>query len=154
MPHTKERFRLFAATYIMLVRAGKIFLLRRFNTGWMDGKYTLPAGHIEENETVRQATIRETEEEAGIKIKNGDLRCVHVMHRYSLQPSGVSVRVYIDFFFTVDGFIGIPAAIERERSDRGEWFPLDNLPDNILLYVKVAIENYKKNIPYSEFGWQ
>jgi hypothetical protein len=40
-----ERFKLRAAAYLLLIKDGKVLLLRRSNTGWRDGEYTLPAGH-------------------------------------------------------------------------------------------------------------
>lgn len=153
MTHPKDRFKLLAASYVFLIRNGKIFLLRRFNTGWEDGNYTIPAGHIEEGESAKQAAARETEEETGIKISKDNLRFVHVMHRRSLQPDGVSVRIYVDFFFTADDFEGEPLAVEKEKSDHGAWFPLDAIPDNTVPNIKVAIESYKNNVPFSEFGW-
>ncbi len=41
-----KRFVLRSACYLILIREGKILLLRRFNTGWEDGKYTLIFGHF------------------------------------------------------------------------------------------------------------
>jgi len=61
-----KRFVLRAASYLLLIKKDKILLLRRFNTGWEDGKYTLISGHLEGNETVKQAMIREAKEEAGM----------------------------------------------------------------------------------------
>lgn len=65
-----ERFTLRCATYLLLIKSGKILLQRRFNTGWKDGKYTLISGHLDGQETIAQAMVREAEEEAGIPITN------------------------------------------------------------------------------------
>jgi len=40
-----KRFKLTSAVHLFLVRNGKVLLLRRFNTGYEDGKYSVIAGH-------------------------------------------------------------------------------------------------------------
>jgi len=47
---SNERFILRCATYLLLIKSGKILFQRRFNTGWEDGKYTLISGHLEGDE--------------------------------------------------------------------------------------------------------
>jgi 8-oxo-dGTP diphosphatase len=78
-----ERFRLVAAVHIFLVRDGQVLLLRRFNTGYEDGNYSVVAGHLDGGEEVKAAAIREAQEEVGIRIAPQDLRIVGVMHRMS-----------------------------------------------------------------------
>lgn len=43
--------------------------------------------------------------------------------------------------------------MEKNKCDNLEWFSLDNLPKNIIPYVKQALESFQKNITYSEFNW-
>ena len=86
-----ERFKLKVAVYIILIKEDKILLTRRFNTGWQDGNYGLPSGHLESNEMVVEAVLRETAEEIRIKLKQEDIKFVHTMHRI--------VSSYIDLFF-------------------------------------------------------
>ena len=47
----------------------KILLSKRKNTGYKDGEYELPGGHLEENETIQECAIRETIEETGHDVK-------------------------------------------------------------------------------------
>lgn len=143
-----ERFTLRGATYFLLIKSGKILLQRRFNTGWEDGKYTLISGHLEENETVKQAMIREAREEAGIIVKSKDLHVVHTMHRKSNNLE------YIDFFLIAEKWQGTPRIIEHDKCDDMQWFPLNNLPRNTLPYIKQAIGNYSNKIPFSELGFE
>jgi len=136
-----------ASGYLMLIRNGKILLSRRFQTGYEDGKYSLPAGHIEEGETITRGTCREIREEIGIDLKPSDLRLVHVMHRKHFD-------IRMDFFFVTDKKGLRPVNLESHKSDDLAWFPIIKLPGNTVPYIRAAIESYRKSIFYSEFGWE
>lgn len=137
-----ERLKLKVAVYIFLIKDGKILLGRRFKTGWMDGKYGLPSGHLEENETLMEGLIREVREETGVELVPENVEFVHVMHRKS---------IYIDLFFVAKDWSGEPKITEEDKCDDMNWFPLDSLPENIIPSVKFVIENYQKGIQFSEF---
>jgi 8-oxo-dGTP pyrophosphatase MutT (NUDIX family) len=78
----KERPKLIPTAYLVLVRENKILLSRRYNTGFMDGMYGFPAGHLKDDEeTLSQAMVREAREEIGAETASEDLELVHVMHR-------------------------------------------------------------------------
>lgn len=143
-----ERFKVIAATHLFLVKQGKILLLRRFNTGFEDGNYSVPAGHLDGKETAMQATIREAKEEAGIEIKPEDMEAVHVMNRLS---GGVE---RIDFFFKAEKCTGEPRNTEPHKCDGLGWFEIEKLPENMVPYVRQAIICMHKGDFYSEFGWE
>ncbi|MBI3190578.1 NUDIX domain-containing protein [archaeon] len=143
----KERFKVVPSSYLILIKDNKILLLRRFNTDFEDGKYGLVAGHVEDNETFRQALAREAFEESGIRINTSDMDIVHVMHRKG--PSDIGV----DVFITPQKIDGTPRNTEPHKCDDIGWFDLDNLPGNTIPYIRQAIENIQKNILYSEYGW-
>ena len=139
-----RRFLVRVAVYLMLIKNNKILLARRFNVDWMNGKYSLIAGHIEGNESVSQAIIREAREEAGIKIRKSNLEPATVIHRMSPDHE------YIDFFFVCKKWIGSPTIIEPEKCDDMSWFSLNDLPKNLLPYIREAISNYQNKISFSE----
>lgn len=56
---SKERFRLIVAVYLILRQNGKILLARRANTGYADGFYSLPAGHLDGDELATEGMARE-----------------------------------------------------------------------------------------------
>ncbi|OGD83590.1 hypothetical protein A2572_04810 [Candidatus Collierbacteria bacterium RIFOXYD1_FULL_40_9] len=143
-----ERFRPKSATYLMLLKDNQILLLRRFNTGWMDGMYSLISGHLDGNESVHEAMIREAYEEAVIVIKEGDLIPATVIHRKAPDEE------YIDFFFVTTKWEGEIVIGEPNKCDAMDWYPVDNLPDNTLPYIKVALENYINKIAFSAEGWR
>jgi len=147
MPRTPYTF---CASYLLLLKDGKILLARRFNTGFEDGKYSLPAGHTETGETFTDTIIRESKEEIGITLQEKDLRVSHVLHRLSDQ----SGREYVDVFFIAANWASEPVNMEADKCDELSWFPVSSLPENIVAYVRQAIENSLNNIPYSEFGWK
>jgi len=141
-----ERFTIRAAVYLLLVKSEKVLLLRRFNTGWRNGEYTLPAGHVDGGESIRSEVCREAKEEIGITIKPSDLQFAHVMHQRDNHE-------YIDFYFVAKTWDGEPKNCEPEKCDNLRWVPLNDLPDNVIPNVKQALNAYASNEDYSEFGW-
>lgn len=142
-----ERFKIFIAAYLMLVRDGQVLMLKRANTGYQDGNYSLIAGHLDGGETAKQSIIREAEEEAGLKLKESDLDVVHVMHRY--RPE----REYIDIYLRAENWSGEITNKEPEKCDELKWWPINKLPENIIPEVKLALANVQKKQFYGEFGW-
>jgi ADP-ribose pyrophosphatase YjhB (NUDIX family) len=147
----KERFRAIPASYLVLVKDGKILMLRRFNTGYEDGKYSLPAGHVDEGENFTQCVAREAKEEVGVDVKLEDLKVVHVMHRKSSEGE---IGNRIDVFFTAEKWSGEIKNMEPEKCDDLSWFDLNNLPENAIAYVRKAINCIKDKVVYSELGWK
>ena len=85
---SKDRFKLIPSVYLLLRSKGKILLLRRANTGYQDGTYSLIAGHLDGDELGTEGMIREAREEAGITVLAKDLRLVHTAHRLSRNQVG------------------------------------------------------------------
>jgi ADP-ribose pyrophosphatase YjhB (NUDIX family) len=135
------------AVHLFFLRDRQILLLRRFNTGYEDGNYSVVAGHVDAGETVTQAAIREANEEVGVILEPTDLQVVHVMNRRSEDER-------VDFFMTVGHWVGEVINNEPQKCNDLSWVAIDSLPDNIIPYVKHAIENYQAGVYYSEFGWQ
>lgn len=142
----KERFKLITETHLLIIKENQILLLLRANTGYEDGKYSVVAGHVEQNENIKKAMAREALEEANLTIKEEDLEFVHVMNRKSDSER-------ISFFFAPKKWEGEIKNMEPDKCSDLSWFPLNNLPNNIIPYVKEAIEHYLNQIKYSEFGW-
>lgn len=142
-----EKFRFYAAAYLVLIKDGKILLLRRYNTGYQDWNYSLVAGHLDGGETIKNCIIREAIEEAGITIKSEDLTVVHTIHK------NLPDREYFDIYLRAKKWSGNIINAEPNKCDELKWYPMDNLPDNMIPDVKFALDNIEKNIHYSEFGW-
>ena len=140
-----ERFKLIPSVYLLLIAGSKILLSRRYNTGYCDGQYGLPAGHLEENETLKQGLVREAKEEIGVALDSADLELVHTMHR-KIPNDG-----RVDFFFTAKKHQGEPKIMEIDKCDDLSWFEFNNLPENTIPYIRQAFAAFLKNIIYSEW---
>lgn len=139
--------------HLLFFRENQILLLRRFNTGFEDGNYSVPAGHLDGGETVRMAAGREALEEIGVHIVIEDIAFASVMHRKSDDTlSGMGERV--DFFVHVKEWQGEPFNAEPDKCDELRWCNLNALPENIIPYVKQAIRNFGNGVVFEEFGWQ
>ena len=134
------------AVHLFFLRDNHILLLRRFNTGYEDGRYSVVAGHVDAGETVTQAAIREAHEEAGVILEPADIQIVHVMNRKSEEER-------IDFFVTVRHWVGEVTNNEPQKCDDLSWVSIDSLPQNMIPYVRNAIDKYRTGVLYSEFGW-
>ncbi len=142
MSHT-----LIPAVHVFFIEDDSILLLKRLNTGYHDGDYSVPAGHIEANESVIGAAIREAAEELGIAIGPTNLCIVQAMHRKSS-------RERVDFFLRVTQWDGVIRNHEPDKCEALRWFPLQDLPKNTIPYIRRAIHNYVHNIPFDLFGWE
>lgn len=140
------RARFPTTVHLFFLRAGTILLLRRFSTGYRDGEYSVPAGHLDGNETVRAAAQREAAEEVGVRIEVDDILFSSVMHRNEGDER-------IDFFVEVRAWSGEPFNNEPNKCDELRWVEIGSLPANTIPYVRRAIEDHQRGIRFDEFGW-
>lgn len=141
-----DRFTYIGSSDLFLIEDERIWLQRRFQTRFEDGKYGVPAGHLDGNETAKEGCVREIKEEIGITLLPNDLNLVHVMHRKAQNEER------IDFLMTAAAYNGEITNCEPEKCDDLQWFSLDSLPENMVDYVKVALEQSKSSVFYSEYG--
>lgn len=136
-----------AASYLFLEDSDQILLMKRRNTGFRDGYWSLVAGHVDKGEDFREAMVRETKEEAGIEIDRGKLTPYTVMHRSSDD------NPYVDLFFHLSEWEGEIENMEPEKCEKLEWFPIDDLPEKTIPFVRKAIEDGGEKLEYMESGW-
>lgn len=134
------------AVHLFLIKESKILLLRRFNTGYEDGNYSVCAGHVDGDEVYYEAMIREAKEEIGIKLKKEQLRPAQVMHRKKDDER-------IDYFFMANHWEGEIQNMEPEKCDELRWVAVSELPDNTIPYIRYAIEQYLNGNSFTDFGW-
>lgn len=142
----KIRHKAVPAVYLILKKDDKILLARRCNTGYQDGNYHLPSGHVEEAEFPTVALIREAKEEIGIDLSTSNLRFIHVLYRLKHDETGER----IDLFFTADTWLGEIVNMEPNKCDDLKWVKPQELPENMTPYIRHTLECIKKGIFSSE----
>lgn len=132
----QNRYCLAVAAHLLLSDgAGRVLFMRRANTGYADGQWSLPAGHVEPGESLPQTCLRETVEETGLRLHEAALQCVLVQHKHDLDG-----QERIDAFFTATLPVGqTPTVREPEKCDALQWFSLEDLPDPLIAYIAAAI---------------
>jgi ADP-ribose pyrophosphatase YjhB (NUDIX family) len=141
--------RFYGAVYLVLLEGERVLLLRRANTGFEDGNYSLIAGHVEVGESAMAAMVREAREEAGITLAVDDLQYAHTQHRRSAAG-----RIYFDIYFTARRWGGEPKNVEPAKCDDMRWFARTGLPDNLTPFVRLVLaEHLPRGSAYSEWGW-
>lgn len=144
----KLRNKAVPAVYILLEKDGKILLGKRYNTGYEDGNYQVPAGHVEEGELPTEAIIRETKEEVNVDLKPENLELVHIGYRPKHDLTGDR----IDLFFKAKHWVREIKNMEPEKCDDLNWFPWDNLPENMTFHVRAALDCIQKGIFFKEIN--
>jgi 8-oxo-dGTP diphosphatase len=135
-----QRFTVIPAVYIVFHRGHEVLLIRRANTGYMDGWYSLPSGHLDGGEPAHLAAIREAKEEVGVTIRPQDLEFLSVTHRVAEEGN----HERIDFCFLATNWQGEPHNAEPHKCDDIRWVNLTSLPDNTIPLVRkmlTAIES-------------
>ena len=136
------------AVHLLLERDGKYLLSLRQGTGWMDGHFSVIAGHVEAGESASAAMAREAREEANLVIDPRSLTLVHTMHRSADQER-------LDLFFTTHHLEDEDQLENKEPQRCGQlgWLELAALKAPLVPYIALAIERWRSGQPYSEHGW-
>jgi 8-oxo-dGTP diphosphatase len=141
-----DRTSYFIAVYVVFLKDDMVLLHRRKNTGWLDGWYDAPAGHLEPGESFLEAAVREAAEETGVKITPNNLELFHI-------GQAETNRLYTYLMFRVKNWEGEPKLVEPDKAEDLNFYPLDKLPSKIPPYTRSGIENVKSTgISFSYLG--
>ncbi|HTR93563.1 MAG TPA: NUDIX domain-containing protein [Trebonia sp.] len=143
-----RHFQLIVDVHLLLVNDGDLLLGRRANTGYGDGAYEPPSGRLAERETLVEAAVRVATAQVGIALDPARVSLAHVMH-------DVSGAGRMAFFLTADGWASeacpVPPVMgPRSYSDFG-WYPLTDLPANMIDRARVAVRNYAGGASFSTY---
>lgn len=122
---------LFRAAVFAIIRDDKnrVLLHRRKNTGYMDGYYDFPSGHVDPGEGFATAAVRELQEETSLQASEADLRLKHLNLNNTDFP-------YINAVFDVEKWQGEPNIMEPNKCDDMGFFAPDALPEKCTLAVR------------------
>ena len=147
-----RHFQLIVDVHLLLLSDGDLLLGRRANTGYGDGAYEPPSDRLAERETLVEAAVRVAGAQVGIELDAGRVSLAHVMH-------DVSGHGRMAFFLTADGWER-PSDVEVDAdarlagtgsySDFG-WYPLTELPANMIDRARVAVRNYAAGARFSTY---
>jgi 8-oxo-dGTP diphosphatase len=132
--------------HLFFFRGNQILMIRRFNTGYADGQFSVPAGHLDGGETVIAAARREALEEVGVHIDPQDIEFSSVMHRLDGEER-------VDFFLKIHKWAGEPVNAEPDKCDELRWVSVNDLPANTIPYIRQALQNHAQATRFDEFGW-
>lgn len=144
----KPRLKQIMCAELILRKEGKVFWKARQNSSFLNGFWSLPAGHLEGDETVLDAALRELKEEAGISTFKKYLKLVHFQTQIGID--GVRNHVY----FEVTKWIGEPRNAEPTKAALVAWMdPLKErkkfVPSELL-----ALKCIAKGEMYSEYDYR
>ena len=108
------------------------------------GLWCVPGGRLDPGESIEECVKREVKEETNIDVILDNLFCV-----YS-HPKIGTLRHYLEDDFSqhvIDIFlIGLPTSNKIKKSKESldvKFFRLDNIPDNLVPTLAMAIKDYK-----------
>ena len=148
MPAPADSYRLHVGVHLILAEGRKVLLLRRANTGFADGCWSVPGGSLKHGETLPQAAAREALEEVGVTINPGDLSFAHLCHH--ADPDGLA-RVGV--FFTARRWSGEPVNAEPHKCSEIAWRSFDDLPSDIVCYIRTGLDAHDHGTAFTLDGW-
>ncbi|MFJ9420029.1 NUDIX domain-containing protein [Streptomyces sp. NPDC101227] len=146
--YTDGCYRSVIGVHLVLERAGQVLLGLRSGTGWRDGHFHVPAGHLEAGETVTAGAVREAAEELGLALREQDLELVHTVHHWTAEDDP-----RLQLFFRVRSWDGEPANAEPDKCAQLRWFPIDALPEPMVDFTAVALNHIGRGSTFSCVGW-
>jgi len=136
-----DRVKVKSAVFLILEKEGKYLFSQRKNTGYRDGFYSLPSGHVDVGEMPTEAMVREAKEEIGIECKEEDLVCAHALFERDN---------YADYYFTLGSYEGEPENKEPEKCGEIRWATLEELEGRIVEKVLQALRAFEEGILFSQ----
>jgi mutator protein MutT len=101
----------------IIIEAGRVVLIKRGHPP-LAGEWSIPGGVLEVGETLRQAAVREAQEETGLTVEPGDL--LGVFDRILPDEAGKTKYHYVLIDFLCHRIAGEPQAAGDAAEAR--WF--------------------------------
>lgn len=129
----KEMFK--SAVHMIIMNNDKLLIQKRKGTKLWPGYYALPAGHIDVGENQYEALVREAKEELNIEINPKDITNSYVvLRRNYFEIDGKKLEPYIDYYFEISKYQGVPSIVEQDKCDELIWADINDLPNPFINY--------------------
>ena len=106
---------------VLIIKDGKVLMGKRKNAHG-EGAWCFPGGHLEFGESWEECSLRETDEETGVGIKN---------LRFGIATNDIfkkEEKHYVTIIMLADYDSGEVELREPEKCEKWDWFEWDNLP--------------------------
>ena len=137
-----------AVTVTVVDSRGRVLLTRRSREKTLCPRvWECPGGGVLAGETSREGAARELLEETGLVAEPGDAEFLHVAHR-------IKESTYYDFYFEIRTWTGEPSIREPEKCSGMAWFPVDDLPQDMIPNRRRTFMFLRTGMRYSEIVYQ
>ena len=126
--------------HCILLQRDQVYLMRRFQTGFADGYYSLPGGYWEAGESLHQACARECAEEAGVTLS--DSRLLTTMTYRRARPGPLTQG--INAVFVSESFSPQPKIMESHLCDQADFYDINQLPEPLIGWVGELLKDLPK----------
>jgi 8-oxo-dGTP diphosphatase len=113
---------------------GQVLLARRANVAYGSGRWGLPGGHVEDDETLAAAAARELNEEVGVHVDPSDLEPFGVTRYVDGDARGC------DFYFVAHRWEGDATPVVE--CDAVQWCDPAALPEGTLPWLPAALRRH------------
>lgn len=128
-----QRPKVGVGVYIMDGQGNLLMTLRKSEHA--KGTWCPPGGHLELGEEFSECCVREVKEEVGLDVEGVEFLAV-VNNFFS------SEKHYVNLDFVAKGVSGKPIIAEPDKCAEIGWYPLDNLPQPLMLSVVNLLETH------------
>jgi len=128
----------------IIVRNGDKILLQKRIGSHGENTWSLPGGHLEWNETLKDCACREVREETGVEV--GEIEFYAITNDIMKEEN----RHYITIFLEAKYLKGEPQIMENHRMKEIGWFKANDLPNPLFLPLKNLVEG--KSYPVKQWG--
>lgn len=118
---------------VIVLRRGRVLLGKRKGSHGA-GTWALPGGHLEFGESVEACAVRETEEEAGLRVEVVG----HGPYTNDVLPN--EGKHYVTVFVLAHCDQGMPVVREPEKCEAWSWFRWCALPSNLFQPLQSLVD--------------
>lgn len=137
-----QRFKIPVGIFIILRQGSRVLLQLRQNCSF-DGCWGFVGGHLDGNEGIVSAAIREAKEEVGVTISSDDLILKTVCHSNKGEE-------YLQFYFECCTWSGDIQNKEPHKCAELKWHEWNDIPANTCPYLKEAVQKINMGVSFYE----